>query len=313
MTSNDELLDEIWSVCISSHPDTNFNCTIKETLLHNFIECTNCNSNNIHNIKENLICYDCGLILQENRLSSHQTYETAQPITYKPKTFSKINRMQEWFMWSNEEKNTYKLKEYVKTICNTLNISEKIISNIIDTVINVMNCIKKNDGTKRARVKDGIIITCIYYVSKNTEIPYSYIDLAKRINLDIKYVTRAERLIIELVNSKKLHLDEISISQLERPYDYVVSTIKKNDLKISNEILTLVQRLINICEDNDILLDHTPLSIGVSCFYYILQLNNINVDLKLFSTLYDISVVTILKTFNKLKAFDKQIEKILYT
>lgn len=311
MTSNDELLDEIWSDCISSHPDNT--CTIKETLLQNLIECTNCNSNNIHNIKENLICYDCGLILQENRLSSHQTYETAQPITYKPKTFSKINRMQEWFMWTNEEKNTYKLKEYVKNICNTLNISEKIISNIIDTVINVMNSIKKNDGTKRARVKDGIIITCIYYVSKNTEVPYSYIDLAKRINLDIKYVTRAERLIIELVNSKKLHLDEISISQLERPYDYVVSTIKKNDLKISNEILTLVQRLINICEDNDILLDHTPLSIGVSCFYYILQLNNINVDLKLFSTLYDISVVTILKTFNKLKAFDKQIEKILYT
>jgi len=71
------------------------------------------------------------------------------------------------------------------------------------------------------------------------------------------------------------------------------------------------QSLITICEDNDILLDHTPLSVGVSCFYYILKLNNIDIDLKIFSELYDLSVVTVVKTYNKLKVYEKQISNML--
>jgi transcription initiation factor TFIIIB Brf1 subunit/transcription initiation factor TFIIB len=174
-----------------------------------------------------------------------------------------------------------------------------------------MDSIKKNDGTKRARVKDGIIICCIHYVSKDTHTPYSYTNMAKDLNLDMKYITRAERLILELMNAKKLNLDKAIVLDTNKPFDYVVNTIKKNDLKVDDNMLKDVKTLIEICEDNDILLDHTPLSIGVCCFYYILQMRSINIDIKIFSELYNLSSVTIIKTSNKLKSYKRQIDQLL--
>jgi hypothetical protein len=77
--------------------------------------------------------------------------------------------------------------------------------------------------------------------------------------------------------------------------------MKKHNFKVSPNLMLQVKRLIDICETNDILLDHTPLSTGVCCFYYILKNNNIKIDAKVFSDLYNLSSVTVMKTFNKLK------------
>lgn len=276
--------------------------------------CTNCFGDNIKTNGNDYICHDCGLVLSEDRLNTCNSFES-QPAITSTKTFasskSKLSKMQDWYMWSNEEKNVYKLKLYVRNLCQKLNIIEYLVENIVDTVVMVMDSIKRNDGTKRARVKDGIIVSCIYYVSKDTQTPYSYIDMSKRLDLDIKYVTRAERIILELINTKKLLLNKTTILDTKKPFQYVTETIKRNNLKVNNDVLKDVQTLIEIAEDNDILLDHTPLSIGVCCFYYILQLRNIDIDIKVFSDLYDLSVVTVVKTYNKLKAYDKQIQRML--
>jgi len=280
--------------------------------------CRNCSSENL-NKDGQITCRDCGLVLDECRILYKSNYDnysnTIQDnVTYKHTKFpnsNKMLKMQEWYMWSNEEKNIYKLKNYVENLCLQLNIVETIINYIIETTIVVMECIKKNDGTKRARVKDGIIIMCIHYVTKDTNTPYSYVNLSKQLNLDMKYVTKAERIILELINSKKLKLDKMLVLKTQKPFDYVITTINKNNLKISKDILNKVQILISLCEDNDLLLDHTPLSVGVSCFYYILKLENIDIDLKIFSELYNLSVVTVVKTYNKLKIYNDKIIKYL--
>jgi transcription initiation factor TFIIIB Brf1 subunit/transcription initiation factor TFIIB len=209
-----------------------------------------------------------------------------------------MSKMQEWLMWTNEEKNIYKLKNYVKDLCQKLQIVPKIISDIIDTSVFVMETIKKHDGTKRAKVKDGIILVCIQYVSRGS---LSAIDLSKKLDLDIKYITKAEKMILELTNSKKLNLDKNILLQTKTPFDYIIDVIKKQNLKINDQILQQVKQLIKTCETNDLLLDHTPLSVGVCCFYYILKLYDIEIDIKMFSELYNLSIVTIVKTFNKLK------------
>jgi transcription initiation factor TFIIIB Brf1 subunit/transcription initiation factor TFIIB len=307
-------LDSIWqdfdrasSICKKNY--------VSQDAKHKVIEtCTNCFGDNIKFNGNDCVCHDCGLVLREDRLNTSSNFESPQVVT-SVKTYassnSKLSKMQEWYMWSNEEKNVYKLKLYVRNLCQKLNIIEYLVENIVDTVVMVMDSIKRNDGTKRARVKDGIIVSCIYYVSKDTQTPYSYMDMSKELDLDIKYVTRAERIILELINTKKLCLNKTVILDTKKPFQYVTETIKRNNFKVNNDVLKDVQTLIEIAEDNDILLDHTPLSIGVCCFYYILQLRNIDIDIKLFSDLYDLSVVTVIKTYNKLKAYDKQIQRML--
>lgn len=272
--------------------------------------CKQCHAQTICNYDNEIVCEECGLI-QETVL--YDTYSFEQPDVIKNTSFhcnnTKINKMQQWYMWSNDEKNNYKLSNYTKSLCNKLDIHESLINIICQTVVDVMNTIKKYEGTKRARVKDGIILTCIQYVSKNTYNVLSANDLAKRIQLDTKYITKAEKIILELINSNKLNLNKSSIIDVKKSFQYIEDVIYKHNLKINHSILEQVKILINFCDKNDILLDHTPLSIGVCCFYYILNLHNINVDMKLFSELYDLSVVTVLKTLNKLKQYEKILPK----
>jgi hypothetical protein len=291
----------------------NKDATIDDYNVENFCKICESTSTTIK-IDENIICGNCGLILSECRFSENVVYNGDTNIDCRIKNTSfnskRLSKMQEWYTWTNDEKNTYKLKEYIKVLCTRLDIVDSIIPEIINKSITVMNTVKKYDGTKRARVKDGIIITCIHHISKSTLTPYCYIDLSNKIDLDIKYVTKAEKLISELINMKKLEFNEFQEIKKKNPYDYIVSIIKQNNIKVTYDILQKVKILINFCENNDILQDHTPLSIGCCCFYYILKKEeNINIDLKTFSSIYNISIVTIVKMYNKLLLYKNNIDK----
>jgi transcription initiation factor TFIIIB Brf1 subunit/transcription initiation factor TFIIB len=311
MSSKDEDFDYIWKEMDIFTESCNKNKMKQESNVY-ITCCKMCESTNIKTYKD-IICGDCGLVLSEDRISDNPIFcGDKSEINYVSTKQNRISKIKEWNNWTNDEKNTYKLKEYIKTLCERLNIITPMISNIIETSIIVMNSIKKNDGTKRGRVKDGIIITCIHHISKSTLTPYCYTYLANKIDLDIKYITRAEKLISELVNMNILHFKEFTEMKKINPYDYIVSTIKQNNIKVSINILKKVKLLIEICEDNDILQDHTPLSIGCSCFYYVLNMEkNINIDIKTFSCIYNISIVTLVKTYNKLLLYKDKIYKLL--
>jgi transcription initiation factor TFIIIB Brf1 subunit/transcription initiation factor TFIIB len=287
----------------------------EKPLIQDHFKCKNCNGNNISINESEFVCNDCGLV-RDQILSS--TVFLNNDVTYiKPKftnfnsQYSKIQKMQEWFMWTNDEKNSYKLSTYTKELCLKLNIPEMLIPIICNIVNKVMIVIKKYDGTKRARVKDGIILSCIEYVANDNNLNISSCELAKKIKLDIKYVTRADRIILELINNDKLNLKKTTVLNIKTPIDYILDKIEKHKLNIPEILIKKLKALIKFCETNDILIDHTPLSIGVCCFYYILKTNNIDMDIKNFAELYELSIVTILKTFNKLNTHANVIQKYL--
>lgn len=297
--------DDIWSILDHSHSN-NVN--------NNDIYCKNCKNkiNDSYNT-----CTECGLVFDNDIEYSNYCFEEQQESkqpTFNSVYSNKIMKMQEWLMWSNDEKNLYKLNKYTRELCEKLEINEKLINSVCSLVEQVMLAIKNScDGPKRSRVKDGIIIVCIYYISKNDNNNYSYIDLCKKLDLNLKYASRADKLIMELINLNKIKISQEFINNFlktESPIDYVNKIIERYQLNIDKQLLNNVSNLIDICEDNDILLDHTPLSIGVSCFYYILLLNNMEIDVKIFSEIYDLSIVTIFKTYNKLKVYTKNFEKM---
>jgi transcription initiation factor TFIIIB Brf1 subunit/transcription initiation factor TFIIB len=277
--------------------------------------CKSCKSDNVSYTKTETVCCECGLVIEEFLAIGTSQFDSVPEVANtrrKPHGSSRIEKMQEWYMWTNDEKNTYKLTCYTKQLCTKLQIPEMLSKRICNTVVVVMAAIKKHEGTKRARVKDGIIITCIQYVTSDmNSSSLTAAELAKKIDLDIKYVTKAEKMILELLNGNKINLDKQKILDTQKPYHYVEAVIQKECLQIPENILLEVEKLINICEENDLLLDHTPLSIGVCCFYYILKLHDIALDLKLFSELYDLSVVTVIKTYNKLQLHEKTLFRLL--
>lgn len=306
-------LDSIWND-FDKLKNENAEESDKETTNAN-LKCKNCESSNISIGEAEFVCNDCGLV-SDQIFSSTVFLNNNIPLSKVKNTnynnqFSKIQKMQEWFMWSNDEKNSYKLSNYTRDLCLKINIPEMLISNICNIVNIVMTAIKKYEGTKRARVKEGIILSCIEYVAKDNNLNISACELAKKINLDIKYVTRADRIILELINNNKLSLNKKTALNIKTPIEYILSVINKNKLDIPDIIIKKLNALIKFCETNDILIDHTPLSIGVCCFYYILKTNNIEMDIKIFADLYDLSIVTILKTFNKLSVHSNVINRYL--
>ena len=213
--------------------------------------------------------------------------------------------------WSNDEKNLYKLSQYTKDLCNKLNITLHIdyICNLVNTILYKL---KDNDCSKRTRVKDGIIVVCIHYTYKKNNVfvntHFSTKTLAKSVKLDIKYITRAERSIIELMNKNKIILDKNVFFNINSPIMYIknnsVHLNFNNGLLLNKDTLESLYKkteiLIDLCEKNELLMDHTPHSIGIGCFYYILKMSNIDVDLYQFSKEYKLSCVTVSKLFKKL-------------
>lgn len=276
--------------------------------------CKNCKTDTLITSNSEIICNKCGLI--QSYILSQQPifYNTATetPLKSFNSKNSKVLQIHEWKMWSNDEKNAYKLTVYTKSLCNRLEIPDAICNQVFQNVNKIMNAIKQTDGTKRARVKDGIILVCIEYVAKNCGFNnISAVGLSRKMNLDIKYVTKAEKMVLELLNKDKLDIDKNNMLSIESPYNYVQDVINRKNLKIDLNILKAVRRLINFCEENDLLLDHTPLSIGVCCFYYVISMYSYEIDMKIFSELYNLSIVTITKTTNKLKMYDNIIQKQL--
>jgi transcription initiation factor TFIIIB Brf1 subunit/transcription initiation factor TFIIB len=273
-------------------------------------KCSGCDGDDLSLVDGELTCCSCGLVAKMHDMCSVPTYE--QPIAVRTSNRGpKLSKMQEWYMWSNADKNRYKLTNYTTSLCTKLDIPESIVPDIVDIVLMVMDVIKKNDGTKRARVKDAIIIMCIHYYSKNTRMSLSYIELAKKLNLELKYISKADKIILELMNTNKLCLDKHIVFGNMKPYDYVVEVINRNKVNVSTQLLEKVKNIIDYCEENDLLLDHTPLSVGVSCFYYVLKTYNVEFDVDTFTTMYDLSIVTVIKTYNKLKAGLQSVEATL--
>lgn len=283
-------------------------------------QCKDCSGTVIQANNYENVCTNCGLIQENNSfnyMDNNPSIDYNSDIRLRTNTpnkaASKLKKMQNWYMWTNEEKNAYKLALYTRELCNKVGVSEtkeyfeNIIQTTCDTVKEVMKVIREQDGTKRARVKDGIILVCLQYVLRNANMfvgennTSSAVELGKKINLQIKYISKAENMILEYINNGKLKLQKQTILKTKKAFDYVDEVMKKHNFKVSTNLMIQVKRLIDICETNDILLDHTPLSTGVCCFYYILKNNNIKIDAKVFSDLYNLSSVTVMKTFNKLK------------
>ena len=317
VTDTHDVMEQYWLQARSMlQPQNDESVCSKNKRGANEEKCDHCGNLQIYYNNNETVCYECGLILNSAPFDSTPTFEST-PTTYrKPSAPNhKLTKLQNWYMWSNEEKNAYKLSTYTKTLCTQLSVHESLVPSICDTVCNVMDTIKKYDGTKRARVKDGIILVCIQFVSKDasaaTEL--SAVELARKLKLDIKYITKAEKLILELVNGGKLHFSKQCLLGFRTPFDYVKETIHKKHLKIPEPIISKVEWLIRLCEANDLLLDHTPMSVGVCCFYYILKTYDISIDTRMFSELYDLSFVTLIKTYNKLKQSEQFIQEHLQT
>jgi hypothetical protein len=273
---------------------------------------------------ETNVCYNCGHVSGEQEYSNYIFEQVPEISSNKPSKTSKISKMQNWLMWSDNEKKEYKIKMYTTDFCKLLDINPIITVYSIDFVLQIMNSIKDNyNGSKRSRVKNSIVLMCIFYISKNNDGQYNYTEMVKKFNKTItnplylittKYISKANKIILDIVNNSNFKISndlKNTILSIDKPIDYLHKLIKKYNLIISDNILNQTIELLDICNDNDLINDSTLLSISAGCFYYILEINNISIDLNALSDIYNISTATITKIYKRLYEYDSKLKNLL--
>lgn len=253
-----------------------------------------------HLESENFTCIECGLVLENHHEFDNYVYE--QPVESKKCSmpFNRLSKLQEWIAWSKEEKLEYKLKKYVREFCEQLSIYPNLIDSICNLVYHVLEKIKENnEGSKRSRVKDAIIINCIVYINKD----YCPYDLAKRANIDVKYISKADRILLDL-NLLKTDLQNEKNDGKTFRQEFLS---KQNLSHLAERIERNYIILTELCEDNRLLSQDNQ---NVICLYYLLEKYNNNF-IQHFSEHFKISTSHLIKSWNKLKKLQDKIDKWL--
>jgi hypothetical protein len=282
-------------------------------------------SSNCEHLERNEIaCLNCGLVLETQPEFDNFIYE--HPIENKSRSmpFHRLTKLQERISWSKEEKTEYKLKKYVREFCEQLSIYPNLIDSIAHLVNGVLEKIKeKNDGSKRSRVKDAIIINCICYICKD----YDPIYLAKRANINSKYISKADRILLDINLSDIYNVSNVSrVPNASHSHVSNASNVShaSNASNVSrvrqlrNDFLTKTNTsgdfeeklviLMEIVDDNK-LLPHDSLCSTI-CFYYLIIQTTL-VDLNTFCEHFKINASYLVKSFNKLVKVQEKINNLL--
>lgn len=186
-------------------------------------------------------------------------------------------------IYTDEDKKKYPIYLYIKELCNKFNVNS-LNREITDFCIYIFQKIKLLDIPRRNKLKEAIVILCINYIYQQNNLDLNF--------KETKYITKANKILLELKHlDKTSNIDKQYLLKRFSPYEH----IKKYNL--NTIVLKNTKCLIDLCEINDILMNHTNLSIGLGCLYYVLN----EMDKKLIIENINITELTIKKIFKELK------------
>jgi hypothetical protein len=242
-----------------------------------------CTKFEIINTIEYVVCSECGLVL-DNNVKLESKYGD-----YNYNMYSKIELKQ------------IGLNNYVKTILDRLEITKIIQNNIINQITNIIELIYLYLNEKGSNLKQAIVIICLC----KTYDTYSYFDLAKKINLNIKNISRAEICLTQL-HIKNLIPNNELLYQAHHPVTLLYNINTKKNINIPLYILQQTQLLITQCiSKTNLTSSHLTSSISIACLYYISNYNQHTIDIEIFKEIYSLSINTIVIICDKIHAFVK--------
>lgn len=239
------------------------------------------NCKNFNEIKtlEGCVCDSCGLMLTTCNIDYTPLYGEYYEITY-----------------SKDQRQNITLQKYIITVLNKLKIPQIIHNEISTIAFKLIKLMYSFTNYKGAYLKKALIIITIYKLYN----VYSYNELISYLDLNIKYISKAEMCIAELISTKHIPENFCGV-QNNHPIRVIYNIIHLRKLQIPDFILSNTNALINKCLQLDFTSEHQPSSIAISCLYFVIKKFNIDMDIKLFCNIYNLSNTTITKVCDKIK------------
>lgn len=158
----------------------------------------------------------------------------------------------------------------------------------------------KNKGKNiiiRGSNRTSLIAACIFFACKRKGITRSPKEIAELFGLKYKDITKGCKMFLKFIKMHKLQYD-IKISN---PEDFINRYCRK--LHINNEYIAQTMQIAKNIQKLNIASMHTPESIATGSILLIIDINKLNIDKKQISSSFNVSEVTIIKTFKKIEQY----------
>nr|QFG74665.1 MAG: transcription factor TFIIB repeat [Megaviridae environmental sample] len=297
--------------------------------------CRSCNSDSLVFDTSNgyNICDECGVV-NDTILDKHPEFNKEDksasygcPTNYfypksalgtkiKIKGWNKISSLQRQGQMPYKEKSLMDVLNNIQQKCKNYGITQTIIDSA-KILYKKINDSKHTKGRRagKSRImrcvnRRSMIAACVFYACKIQNEPRSPKEIADIYDLEIKNVNRGCRKFLDYIDIEQI-IDKFSSSQAS---DFIERFGKKLDLQ---------QKYIDIAKDisiNILKLDlastHEPPSVAAGCILLVSNEHKLKLNKKYISEVFNISDVTISKTYRRLYPYHKiimnnEITKIL--
>lgn len=307
---NDLNEDTLWDILDDISDD--------KIIKFNKLICIGCKSTNIiyTSGRGSHVCEDCGLENQElfDESPEWNNYdekgENARCGTYinpfYPKSslgttinasgYSKVKMLRSWGQISYKEKSLSEVLNEIESKCKKYNITKAIIDNTKILYRNIREL--KNDNGKNIIIRGinrkQIIAACLYFGAILQKFPRSTKEVADIFELDIKQVTKGCRNFLEIMKDNFIIFD----IKPSHGSDFIERYGIK--LKLPKETIQLAKIISENSVKLDLTSDHQAISLAAASILLAINVLKDNINKKIVSELFEVSDVTISKTYNKM-------------
>jgi transcription initiation factor TFIIIB Brf1 subunit/transcription initiation factor TFIIB len=287
--------------------------------------CINCKSTNliIDNIKNNIVCMDCAVINKEfldhncDIINSEvDNYRYGPPSNFffpkaslgtkiVSKGFNKLSLLQKQGQMPYKEKSLMDVLDNIQIKCKKYNITQTIIDSAKILYKKVSESVHNKGKRKGKNIimrcinRRSMIAACLFHACKLQSETRSPKEIADIYDLEIKHVNRGCRRFCDIIDSHTLFY-QIKSSQSS---DFIERFAKK--LNIDNTYIDKAKDVAINIQKLDLASTHEPPSVAAGSILLVTQYYNISLSKKQISDIFNVSDVTISKTFRKIWPYHK--------
>ena len=291
--------------------------------------CRSCKSDKlvVDNVKGYLVCQDCAVINQEfldenpeftndeenngngaSRYGCPSNYffpKSALGTKIATKGYNKVSALQRQGQMPYREKSLLEVLERIQSKCKKYGVSQSIIDSakiLYKKVSDSKHIRGKRKGKNmimRCINRRSMIASCVFYACKLQKEPRSPKEIADIYDLEIKHVHRGCRKILDYIDLNSTFY-QIRNSQAA---DFIERLAKKLD--IDKKFIEISKDVCNNIHKLDIASTHEPPSVAAGCILLVANTYNLTISKKQISEIFDISDVTISKTYRKIYPYYK--------
>jgi transcription initiation factor TFIIB len=303
------------------------NLDTKQDFTTTKVGCKNCKSQNlvIDNAKGFMVCTDCAVINEEylddnpdvnNSEDNSNTSRYGTPASYffpkaslgtkiVSKSFNRLSLLQKQGQMPYKEKSLMDTIEGIQNRCKKYGITQSIIDSAkilykkVSESVHLKGKRKGKNIIMRCINRRSMIAACLFHACKLQKETRSPKEIADIYDLEIKHVNRGCRKFCDIIDSNTLFYQiKSSLSS-----DFIERNAKK--LNIDKMYITIAKDVSMNIHKLDLASTHEPPSVAAGCILLVITHYNIPLSKKHVSDIFNISDVTISKTFRKIWPYHK--------